>query len=531
MKKFLVILLVALMGLTLAFVGCKTTTETTAAAAETTAAAAETTAAPETTAAAAETTAAPETTATAAGEVKPFTVDDIPEIKNKADLTMMVETGSVFDKLQPSIDKFSQKTGVKINIERVASPVVYSKENVELVSGTGIYDLVYVETAWTDEWAQYLVPVLDLAKQYESVDAFNASIATQAPAILSTAKTDGALMVVPFYTYQTGMFIRQDVFDDATEQANFKAKYGYDLKPATTPQQLLDQATFFTRKKGEMLKGKALEKDVYGMAMQASAYQANDEFSTYLWGNGGDYVDVKKDDTGKVIEFDITKKNNDIMVQTMKEYVARVKTSSPGVLTANFDFVVASLANGDSLITGMMYSNCFAWNADELKKGAGKTDPDAKLGEYAPIGGKGYTGAWSFGVAKASKNQEAAYWMLRYLSSQEAQTVVMKDAGQVSTRLDVIEDPYWKTAENAYPFGILADYLKGCYSDQAYAKWIENEYYFNSKAGGKVTEMHMNTLSKGFSGELSPEDCIASINKQMVELIGKFDTVPIKVEE
>jgi hypothetical protein len=41
----------------------------------------------------------------------------------------------------------------------------------------------------------------------------------------------------------------------------------------------------------------------------------------------------------------------------------------------------------------------------------------------------------------------------------------------------------------------------------------------------------MNTLSKGFSGELSPEDCIDSVNKQMVDLVTKFDTVPIRVEE
>ena len=55
------------------------------------------------------------------------------------------------------------------------------------------------------------------------------------------------------------------------------------------------------------------------------------------------------------------------------------------------------------------------------------------------IGKKPYTGAWSFGVAKAAKNPEAAYWLIRWLSSKEAQTVVMKDAGQLSTRMDVVE--------------------------------------------------------------------------------------------
>jgi multiple sugar transport system substrate-binding protein len=527
MKKYLAILVVVLLAVTISFVGCKAAAATTTAAAETTAAAVTTEAAAAEAQEGTETTeAVTETTAAAAG--KPFTIADIPEIKNKTDLNFIVETGATFDKMLPYIQKFTEKTGVKVNIERIATPVVYSKENVEFVAGTGVYDMAYVETAWTDEWAQYLFPMEELAAQYESVDAFNASLATQAAPILSTAKTDGKLMVVPFYTYQTGMFIRQDVFDDPTEQAAFKAKYGYDLKAATTTQQLLDQETFFTRKKGEMLKGKPLTKDLYGMAMQASAYQANDEFSTYLWGNGGDYVDVIKDASGKVTEFDITKKNNDLMIQTMKEYRERVKLASPGVLTANFDFVVGSLGEGSSIITGMMYSNCFAWNCDVLKESVGKTDPDAKLGEYPTIGKKGYTGAWSFGVPKASKNTEAAYWLIRWLSSTEAQIVVMKEAGQMSTRMDVINDPMWHSADLQYPFGILVDYLKGCWTDPEFAAFLDKEYYFNAASGGKVTEMHMNTLSKGFSGELSPEDCIASLNKQMIDLVTKFDTVPIK---
>jgi len=42
-------------------------------------------------------------------------------------------------------------------------------------------------------------------------------------------------------------FYRKDLFGDPKEQAAFKAKYGYDLKPPTTWQQFIDAATFFTR--------------------------------------------------------------------------------------------------------------------------------------------------------------------------------------------------------------------------------------------------------------------------------------------
>jgi hypothetical protein len=82
-----------------------------------------------------------------------FGLQDIPEIKNKAPLNTICETGQVWDKIMPYIEAFTKKTGIKVNVERVASPVVYSKENVELMGGTGYYDVLYVETAWTTEWS------------------------------------------------------------------------------------------------------------------------------------------------------------------------------------------------------------------------------------------------------------------------------------------------------------------------------------------------------------------------------------------
>ena len=96
-----------------------------------------------------------------------FSLKDIPPIKNKRPINTVVETGAVWDKIMPYIEKFTEVTGVKVNVERVASPVVYSKENVELMAGTGYYDVVYVETSWTTEWAEYLYKLEDLAAKYD----------------------------------------------------------------------------------------------------------------------------------------------------------------------------------------------------------------------------------------------------------------------------------------------------------------------------------------------------------------------------
>ncbi len=459
-----------------------------------------------------------------------FGLEDIPEIENDAPLNLIVETGSVFDKIIPYIQEFTAQTGVNVNVERVASPVVYSKENVELVAGTGVYDLAYVETSWTTEWSPYLYDLRELAEQYDpgGVEAFNKDIENHSPVILSCGQAYGNQMVLPFYTYHMGMFIRQDVYDDATEQEAFLDEYGYDLAAPTTYEELRDQAEFFTRDAGDTLKGEALDDDLYGVAMQAGAYQINDEFSCYLWGKDSDYVTVKRDGEGNIEEYVITEENKAAMEETMEQYTELTNYGSPGCLTANFDFVVAEQGEGRAIIQTTMFSNCFAWTAGLLDENV--DDPEAKLGIYPTIGDKPYTGAWSFGVVKETDNPEAAYWLVRYLSSYECQEAVMKEGGQLTTRMDVLSDPEWKNEENMYPFGILVDYLLQNWQNEDFIDFIDDVWYFNSSAAGKVYEMQMNVLAKPVHGEMSVEEGIAELVKQTIELTSKFDDVPISEE-
>ncbi|MFB0520406.1 MAG: extracellular solute-binding protein [Desulfatiglandales bacterium] len=464
----------------------------------------------------------------ASAQDAPFGLKDIPEIKNKKALNTIVETGLVWDKIMPYIDEFTKKTGVKVNVERVASPVVYSKENVELMAGTGHYDVVYVETAWTTEWSASLCKLEDLAAKWDpsGVEGFRKDIANHSPSILICGQAYGDQMVLPFYTYHMGMFIRQDVFDDPTEQAKFKAKYGYDLKPATTEKELYDQGEFFTRKKGELLKDKPLGHDLYGLAMMAGAYQINDEISCRIWGKGSDYVTVVRDASGKLKEFVITKKNKEALKETLTEYKKELQWGSPGCLTANFDFVVAQQGEDRAIIQPHQFSNCFAWTADILKKHV----PDGRLGIYPTVGGQPYTGAWSVGVAKASKNPEAAYWLVRYLASFKCHEAVMKEGGQLSTRMDVLRDPAWQSSENRYPFGILVDYLLNIWPKQA--KHVPNYWYFNTKAGGKVYEMQMDVFHKPMGKEATVDQAVAEAVAKTFELTSKFDkTVPTREEK
>ena len=84
---------------------------------------------------------------------------------------------------------------------------------------------------------------------------------------------------------------RKDLFENAEEQAAFKAKYGKDLKVPETWEDYLQVGEFFTRKKGDKLAGETLDHDFYGLAEYGergfSAYWFLNRFAS----SGGMYFD------------------------------------------------------------------------------------------------------------------------------------------------------------------------------------------------------------------------------------------------
>jgi multiple sugar transport system substrate-binding protein len=457
-----------------------------------------------------------------------FGLKDIPNIANKKPLNIIIETGEGHGKMLPAIEQFTKQTGIKVNVERVASSGVYAKENVELAAGTGFYDLVYVETSWTTEWSPYMFNLKQLADKYDPGKSASLlkDMANMSPSILVCGQAYGEQYVLPFYTFDMGMWVRQDVFDDATEKANFKKRYGYELAPAKEWHELFNQGQFFTRKKGETLKGKPLDHDIYGLTMQAGAYQTNDETSARLWGRMADWVTVVRNDEGKITNFVITKFDKQALKDSITEYKTALQWDSPGALTANFDFVVAQIGNGNAIIAPTMWANCTVWADGILKEKV----PGGKIGLYSSPGGQGYTGAWSFGVSKSSKNPEAAYWLLRWMTSYDCSNIIFKDAGMVPARMDVLQDPAIHAADKWYPLGMLADWH--IYSWKNTARFIPDHWYWTTKAGGKVYDMQIYAVAKALTGEQTVDQVVNEITKQTLDMVSKFDkAIPISEEK
>jgi multiple sugar transport system substrate-binding protein len=89
-----------------------------------------------------------------------------------------------------------------------------------------------------------------------------------------------------------GWAYRKDLFEDPTEKANFKKKYGYELKPPATWAQLRDAAEFFTRP-DKQLWGAAIytQKDYDALTMGVESV---------LFSYGVDWWDSKNNAQGMV---------------------------------------------------------------------------------------------------------------------------------------------------------------------------------------------------------------------------------------
>jgi multiple sugar transport system substrate-binding protein len=458
-----------------------------------------------------------------------FKLSDIPEIKNKRPIHVALFGGTKqFDIEVPKmIKKFEEKTGVKVTFEKMIMTSIYPKINAELMSASGAYDCIVMETSTTCEWAPYLWDVRELGKKYEpnGLAALESDLAGVDPALLrTTCDRDGKLRGMPYWNYEQVLYHRIDCFEDPTEKANFKKKYGYDLKVPETRKQLYDTAEFFTRKAGDKLKGEVLTKDVYGVALMAGRYEINDEISAMVWGAGGHWATIVRDENGKAKEFVITKKDKRIQKEAIEFYVSLLKFASPGCLTGFWDFCCAQFVEGQAIMLPYIYLVVEDWTWQVEDK-----IPGAKKGMALCVGRQGYIGDFAECVAKASKNPEASYWFIKYLGGYECQKQLM-EGGFPGVRIDVMgnpmyqNDPKWKK-----PIGDRA-YINSL-ALQVQNNYVNDYIHFNSAAMGKIYEMQIVELHNAAIKKYTPEECVAVVTKKTMALQKKFGQLPIREEK
>jgi multiple sugar transport system substrate-binding protein len=341
------------------------------------------------------------------------------------------------DAFAAKLQEIGKSRGVNVEVRKLTTDELQKKVVLDYVGGADTWDLIYAGGVqrvfeWFDRGIlDDLAPLIAKYGDKKLLDWDGITVSGRHAVTLGDK-----IMGITVATSDQALAYRKDLFENPEEQAAFKAKYGYDLKPPETYDQYRDIAQFFTRKKGEKLAGKVLDNDVYGIVN-------SNKKGTYLWHDYENQLmafgaEVCKPDTlqaglmspASIEAADYYKSlipywppghNNMASGETMSLFAdGRV-----AMTIEYFDRVVYTMGKGEGSV-----------KADQL----GYTFPPTKKDNPRGLNHPYRAGPAVISIFSRSKNKEAAYKLLEAAASLDSQIdMTRKTPGFMPARTAALE--------------------------------------------------------------------------------------------
>lgn len=227
-----------------------------------------------------------------------------------------------------------KETGLKITIDVIPPENLHEKQLTFFLSGTADYDLLEIYPTWVGEYAEsmYVENLDDLYKKYASeIDTTDYIEGAQ----VGFDKYKGSWYAIPYDGDVNLFYYRKDLFDDTKNKADFKKKYGYDLAPPKTWDQVRDLSEFFTgRQPGLYGFGTLALKTWWALDYWANVYR------NLLVSKGVTFDNGFVNDNGE-IELDRA-----TFIEANDFYMKLMKFSPPGILSWGYPESKEGLGNG-----------------------------------------------------------------------------------------------------------------------------------------------------------------------------------------
>ena len=278
------------------------------------------------------------------------------------------------------------------------------------------------------------------------------------PLVLEHSTVDGRLVQLPRHSDVSNLYYVRSLYENADNQAAFKAEYGYDLAPPETWAQVADQAKFF-----------ANPPDFYGTQYVGKDEAITGRFYEMLVAEGGQLF---TEDWEPVF-------NSDAGVRALNWFVDLYNSNAVprGVPNYLWDDTGLGFASGP-----------VALNLDWAGWSAFFNDPENSMiaGDVglvrAPMGSSGkrtgWSGSHSFSITETCDNKEAAASFVTFLTDHDRQMIEAR-MGLLPTRTQVWEDAKAEFQANGNDFLVTVfDTYAASMSEDAFTpplipEWIE----------------------------------------------------------
>ncbi len=258
---------------------------------------------------------------------------------------LLTERNSHQIALQEKLGEIAKEWGVTLDVRNVTTDEIESKVVIDYVGGADTWDLIY--TGGVQRMAQWAYGgiIKDIAPIIKAAGDPNVLAWDKFTDAARHAVTDGdKVWGLTCATSEQSYVYRRDIFEDAGERAAFEKRFGYPLEVPKTYTRQQDVVAFFTRKRGEMLAGKALDRDFYGTILC-------DKRGTFLWHTYENHVaafgvSVYDPKTKKV---GLTSPANVALVKAMKDLVPYLP---PSHINLSSGEAATMFGNGQAAVLG-----------------------------------------------------------------------------------------------------------------------------------------------------------------------------------
>jgi len=410
--------------------------------------------------AAAAPTAAPAAAAAAPADAKKFA---------GTKLTLASMTDQYVEAFRYLLPKFKEATGIEVTMEELGYTDLYQKLTADFVAHTGNYDLMTTDIVWAGEFAQN--KYTQMLDDYMARDKDQLQLDDIMPVSWTLSEYEGKHPAYPLAGYANVLNYRKDVLDAA------------GLKPPATQEELLAMAKQLTN-----------GKDQYGIAMLGAKGSAvAQDYMAWVQQEGGRLLD----DKGQPVI------NSDQNVKILEFFGELFKYNPPGAINYWWDDRETAFRTGKvAMMEGWSIARA-GYEDPKISQIVGKVDiaPAPVAQGMDPKYG---FGGWGIGINADSKNKDAAWEFIKWVTSPEVQKDWIRHNG-APIRRSTLTDPELVKEYPWFP-KLLTFFEKG-----------DGNYRPRIPAYSKIQDVLGNNVNAFLAGQMTAKAALDDAQKVAVE--------------
>lgn len=319
-------------------------------------------------------------------------------------LTIAVVGGPMYDRLYAEqLPRFTAETGITVSI---GAHLIHADLNEHLASvlpeGGPRYDLISSHTKYAPSQARWLLPLDDLLPPDYLADF--------APGIVEQARVEGQLLGIPRNIDTRLIHYRADLFRDPQERRAFQERFGYELRPPATWDELVDIARHFTR-----------PPDLFGFAFPG--------MSSGLWGT---FYELTKMYGGDFFAPDLRAAFHSPAgmqaLTLLRDMFLTWRVTPPDLPSWQFDAISSAFDAGRvAMIADWPATYASHVNALGDRLGVARY-PQGPAGRFV------YSGGFTWAIPRDTVDHEAALMLLMFLASPQSQEIEARQGAYVPRR-------------------------------------------------------------------------------------------------